>query len=93
VRKKKGVRCAGVGNTNYGRRREVVLEKQSGGKNPRKQAFDDYGATQKLHWHAESAAKMKVESWLKRASGQKVKIGNKKEKLNDVRIDDIMYTY
>jgi hypothetical protein len=48
VRKKKGVRCAGVGNTNYGRRRELVLEKQSGGKNPRKQAFDDYGATRNL---------------------------------------------
>jgi hypothetical protein len=93
VRKKKGVRCAGVGNTNYGRRREVVLEKQSGGKNPRKQAFDDYGATRNLHRHAESAAKVKVESSLKRASGQKVKLGNKREKLNDVRIDDIMPTY
>jgi hypothetical protein len=47
VRKKKGVRCGGVGNsTNYGRRREVVLEKQSGGKNPRKQTLDDYGASE-----------------------------------------------
>jgi hypothetical protein len=36
---------------------------------------------------------MKVESSLKRASGQKVKLGNKKEKLNDVRNDDIMHTY
>jgi hypothetical protein len=70
-----------------------VLEKQSGGKNPRKQAFDNHGVTQNLHRHDESAAKMKVKSSPKRVSGQKVKLGNKKEKLNDVRNDDIMHTY
>jgi hypothetical protein len=66
------VHYGGVGNTNYGRRREVVLEKQSGGKIPRKQALDHYGgASHHLHRHAESAAKMKVESWLKQASHKK----------------------
>jgi hypothetical protein len=90
VREAKGVRCAGVGNTNYGRRREVVLEKQSGGKNPRKQPLDDYGASRNLHPHAESAAKMKVESSLKRATGEKVALGNKKKKLDDVTNDHIM---
>jgi hypothetical protein len=58
IRQKKGVRCGGVGNTNYGRRRETVLDKQSGGKNPRKQPLDDYGGSRNLHRHAESAAKM-----------------------------------
>jgi hypothetical protein len=72
VQEKKGVRCGGVGNTNYGRRREAFLEKQSGGKNPRKQALDDYGASWNLYPHAESAAKMKVKSSLKQASGEKV---------------------
>ena len=90
VRKAKGVRCGGVGNTNYGRRREVVLVKQCGGKNPRKQPLDDYGASRNLHPHAESAAKMKVESSLKRASGKKVALGNKKKKLDDVSNDDII---
>jgi hypothetical protein len=90
VRQKKGVRCSGVGNTNYGRRREKVLEKQSGGKNPRKQPLDDYGASRNLHPHAESAARMKVEISLKRASSDaNVALGNKKKKLDDVSDDDI----
>jgi hypothetical protein len=55
-----------LGNTNHGRRREVVLEKQrSGGKNPRKPPLNDYGASQNFHLHAESVAKIKVKSSLK----------------------------
>ena len=59
-----------------------MLEKQSGGKNPRKQPLDDYGASRNLHPHAESVARMKVEISLKRASRDaNVALGNKKKKL------------
>ena len=65
----------------------VFKKKVQGGK---KKTLDDYGASRNLHRHAESAAKIKVESSLKRASGEKVKLGNKKKRLNDVANDDII---
>jgi hypothetical protein len=90
VRLEKGVRCDGVGNRNYGKRRELVLEKRSGGKNPRKQPLDDYGASRNLHQHAASGLKLKLEISLKRASGENVALGNKKKRLDNVSDDDII---
>ena len=74
VRKAGGKRCHGVGNSNYGKRHQPVMKKESGGARKRKLEKDDYGNKYGwVHPDAKKVAIAKMEHSLDRTEGKKTK--------------------